>query len=256
VQGRVLDRTTQDPVVAAEVILRAGTGRILASGTTSERGFFRLLARVPGAYSLSVQALGYEDGSLEDLRVAEGQLSVVEISLPPRALALEPLVVLAEPRTYHLEMEGFYERKELSGGFFLPPEAIEARHSQRVTQLFLEVPGATIVQDQMGQNAVYFKTAFGLQTMSVSGGGSQAAPCWPRVYMDGLLRHEGGYQGPAFIDGLSEPFDLAGIEVYRSPAEIPPKFGGSGSRCGVIVMWSKRGGGMVGENSAATLARR
>jgi len=256
VQGRVLDRTTRDPVVAAEVVLRAGAGRILASGTTNDRGFFRLLARVPGAYSLSVQALGYEDGSLEGLRVAEGQLSVVEVSLPPQALALEPLVVVAEPRTYHLEMEGFYERKELSGGFFITPEAIEARHSQRVTQLFLEVPGATIVQDQMGQNAVYFKTAFGLQTLSVSGGGSQAAPCWPRVYMDGLLMHEGGYQGPAFIDGLSKPFDLAGIEVYRSPAEIPAQFGGSNSRCGVIVMWSKRGGSMVGESSSSTLARK
>jgi hypothetical protein len=123
---------------------------------------------------------------------------------------------------------------------------IEERHSQRVTQLLLGVPGATIVQDQAGQNAVYFNSSFGLRTMGTTGGGSQPAPCWPRVYLDGLLMHEGGYGVPAFIDGLSDPFELAGMEVYRSPAEIPARFGGLHSRCGVIVMWNKRGSRTLG----------
>ncbi|MGW8266180.1 MAG: hypothetical protein ACWGSQ_07415 [Longimicrobiales bacterium] len=144
-------------------------------------------------------------------------------------------------------MEGFYERKELSGGFFITPEMIEKRHTQRVTQLFLEVPGATIVQDQEGQNAVHFKTSLGLQALGSTGGGSQAALCWPRVYVDGRLMHEGGYGTPAFLDGLSNPFDLDGVEIYRSPAEIPAEFGGPHSRCGVIVMWKKRGGSAIGE---------
>ena len=51
---------------------------------------------------------------------------------------------------------------------------------------------------------------------------------------------------PAFIDGLSKPFNLAGIEIYRSPAEIPAQYGGPQSRCGVIVMWNRRGGVSMG----------
>jgi hypothetical protein len=253
VQGRILDRATNEPLRTAEVALRDGGGRILASGTTNDRGFFRLLTRLPGSYSLQVEAMGYERGEVDALDVKTGRLNVVEMSLPPQAFALEPLVIVAEPHTYHLEMEGFYERKDLSGGFFITPEMIERRNTQRVTQYFLEVPGATIVQDQAGQNAVYFKAAMGLATMGSTGGGSQAAPCWPRVYVDGMLMHEGGYGMPAFIDGLSNPFDLAGVEIYRSPAEIPAQFGGSHSRCGVIVMWKKRGEKVMGEESPRTM---
>jgi hypothetical protein len=247
VQGRIRDRQSDDPVSAAEVVLRAGDGRPLASGVTNDRGFFRLLTRLPGEYSLTVEALGYEGGEVVGLGVRSGKLSVVEMSLPPQALALEPLVVFAEPRTFHLEMEGFYERKELTGGFFITPEMIEERMPLRTTQLFTEVPGATIVRDQMGNNAVQFNTSTSLMTMRTTGGGSRAAACWPRVYVDGMLTHEGGFGAPAFIDGLSRPPDLAGIEVYRSPAEIPTQYGGPQSRCGVIVMWQKRGGSAMGE---------
>jgi len=257
VQGRIFDPRTGGPVLGAEVILRQGEGRVLATGTTNERGFFRLLTRFPGEYSLEVNALGYDTEGLDGLDVEAGRLSVVEVGLPPQAVELEPLVVVAEPRTFHLEMVGFYQRKELSGGFFITPEMIEERHSERVTQLLQQVPGATVVQDQMGQNAVHFRTALGLMSLPVTGGGSQAAPCWPRVYLDGLLMHEGGYSGPAFVDGLTQPFNLDGIEVYRSPTEIPPTFGGSRSRCGVIVMWSKQGGRALGQGSPDTrVARR
>jgi hypothetical protein len=73
--------------------------------------------------------------------------------------------------------------------------------------------------------------------------------------MDGVLVNQGGYGLPAFIDGLSKPMDLAGIEVYRSAAEIPIQFGGPNSRCGVIVMWNKRGGGVVGREYAVGPSR-
>jgi hypothetical protein len=246
VQGRILDRVTSGPVAAAEVVLRGEGGQVLATAATNERGFFRLLTRISGACSLTVQALGYQGGSVEPLDVLPGRLAVVEMSLPPEALALEPLVVRSRPRAYHLEMEGFYERMALTSGFFLTPEMIEARQAQRVTQLMREVPGATVVEDQAGMDAVYFKTALGSRSVPITGGGGQPLPCWPRVYMDGLLMHEGGYGMPALIDGLSRPFDLAGVEVYRSPAEIPARFGGVHSRCGVIVMWNKRGWGGEG----------
>jgi hypothetical protein len=46
----------------------------------------------------------------------------------------------------------------------------------------------------------------------------------------------------AAIDWLDtySPDQVAGIEVYNSPAEIPSMFNMTGSACGVIVVWTKR----------------
>ena len=53
-----------------------------------------------------------------------------------------------------------------------------------------------------------------------------------------------------FLDGVRMPADylnlarvdeLAGVEVYKVPVEVPPEFS-SGLRrsCGAVVMWSRR----------------
>ena len=32
---------------------------------------------------------------------------------------------------------------------------------------------------------------------------------------------------------------IAGVEVYKGPATLPAEFGGSGGRCGAVVIWTK-----------------
>ena len=47
-------------------------------------------------------------------------------------------------------------------------------------------------------------------------------------------------------DGYLSPFlgippkDIAAIEIYRGIGVTPPEFGGGGSLCGTIVVWTKR----------------
>ena len=45
------------------------------------------------------------------------------------------------------------------------------------------------------------------------------------------------------IDDIAHPSSIAGIEVYRSGAQVPVRFGGGGmeTQCGVIVVWTKVG---------------
>ena len=53
-----------------------------------------------------------------------------------------------------------------------------------------------------------------------------------------------------FVDGLRMPADylnlarvdeLAGVEVYKVPVEVPPEFSpGLRRSCGAVVMWSRR----------------
>jgi len=47
-------------------------------------------------------------------------------------------------------------------------------------------------------------------------------------------------------DGLDltnvRPSELAAVEVYTSPASIPPEFNMTGSACGVIALWTRTTG--------------
>jgi hypothetical protein len=37
------------------------------------------------------------------------------------------------------------------------------------------------------------------------------------------------------------PHEVAGIEVYRGPSEIPAEYQGADARCGAIVIWTHGG---------------
>jgi len=45
------------------------------------------------------------------------------------------------------------------------------------------------------------------------------------------------------VDDVVDPRDIEAIEVYRSGAQVPAQFGGMGpfTRCGVVVVWTRRG---------------
>jgi hypothetical protein len=69
------------------------------------------------------------------------------------------------------------------------------------------------------------------------------APCWPAVWLDGQLVHPGragGRDDPAYIDQLVHPVEIAGIEIYNSPASHPVQYNLYGA-CGVIVIWTRHG---------------
>ncbi len=234
IQGRVVEAGSERPLEAVEVGLYTESGELLGSTRTNDRGFFRLPTPRPGRYTLRGEALGYAPAGGGPVEVGRGRLTVVELRLAPEAIPLEPLVVVGTPRLFHLEMAGFYDRRERTSGVFLTREELGRRNPERLTDLFWGIPGARLIQDQTGQYAVYFRGA------ERTGG----RICWPRVFLDRQLVHPGGFEGgPAVLNGLMDPLDLAGLEVYRTPAEIPSEFSGPNSACGVILLWSRRGEG-------------
>jgi hypothetical protein len=44
---------------------------------------------------------------------------------------------------------------------------------------------------------------------------------------------------PTPIDHIIPASDLAGVEIYRRPSQLPARFGGAMSACGVIVLWTR-----------------
>ena len=126
---------------------------------------------------------------------------------------MEPLVATGT-RSRRLEIKGFYERRhwsELLGlGTFITAADIERWRSSRVDH---------VVTNQVG----------GISPGLLN----RRTGCVMQVYLDGSrvaageLRH------------LVLPIEVAGIEVYKGPASLPAEFGGSSSRCGVVVVWTK-----------------
>jgi hypothetical protein len=243
VQGILTDPESGNPVRSAEVGLEDASGRISVTGVSNQRGFFRLQTPVPGRYLFTAEALGYAPVEEEVVDVPQGHLAVLEVRMAPEALELEPLVVQAEARAFHLEMEGFYEREVHSahGGVFLEPNDLEKRRPLKLTDVFFSFPGTRVVEAALGAGprAVYFPRSGERPAY----GGIQI--CWPMIYLDRQLISTGGLSGatPTALDEYVHGADVAAVEVYRSAAEVPAEFNGPNAGCGVIVVWSKKAAG-------------
>jgi hypothetical protein len=58
-----------------------------------------------------------------------------------------------------------------------------------------------------------------------------------KVLLDGLVFK----WGATTLDDIPVD-DIEAIEVFRNLAEIPPEFGGPDALCGVVAVWTRRGG--------------
>jgi hypothetical protein len=252
VQGYLLDPESGSPVRSAQVALQDASGRVHVTGESNPRGFFRLQTPVPGKYLFTARALGYAEVEEEVVDVPMGHLAVLEVQMAPEALELEPLVVTAEARAFHLEMEGFYEREAhgLHNGIFLTPEFLENRLPRKVSDALFGLPGVRVGEPSLGAGprAVWFRS--GERGVGVGEDGSVTLNvCWPMVWVDRHLVSTGGLQdgtnlgAPTAVDDLVHGLDVAAVEVYRGASEVPPEFNGPNAGCGVIVLWTRRGGG-------------
>ncbi|MCI0432925.1 MAG: SusC/RagA family TonB-linked outer membrane protein [Gemmatimonadetes bacterium] len=89
IQGQVTDRSSQQPLVGAQVFLDGTTYGSL----TQENGRYAIPNVPPGVYTVRVQLLGHAPGREENVRVVAGQTANVNFALGITALKLEEVVV-------------------------------------------------------------------------------------------------------------------------------------------------------------------
>jgi TonB-linked SusC/RagA family outer membrane protein len=89
ITGRVIDRSTDQPLVGAQVYLD-GTA---IGGLTQEDGRYTLSGVPNGTYTVVVQLIGYANGRAENVVVRGGQAAVVDFEVAITALKLEEVVV-------------------------------------------------------------------------------------------------------------------------------------------------------------------
>lgn len=221
--GQVLDQRDRAPVSGAEVRIR-GTGLI----QLSDRGGRFSFPTVPsGPKVLEVSHLSYRVRTDSILVIGDETLEI-EVAVAPDPLPLEPLLVSVRSRV--LEDGGFYRRRAqgLSGHMFTR-EQIQERNPNRLTDMFISIPGVRVAQRDGVAGPVVL-----VPRGKLLDGGTDS--CYPTVWMDGIATDMRD------LDMVS-PDHLEGLEVYVG-ARTPLRFN---SDCGAILIWTylpeKRGGG-------------
>lgn len=229
--GLVTEMNSGEPIVGARVVVVGGR-----SVVTGQDGRFRLTLRAGEPNLVRVQRLGYQMLELKVDDVVAGEV----IDLGSGFLLLEPLPVMLPPtevvapaaRTF-LDLVGFNERKSDGLGEFLEREHIEEWQPRVITDLLRRLPGVRITPNR-GRGA-RSRPLTGLDTRSYIV--TLRNGCEPTLYFDGS--YVGGAQA-LDIDVLIPANHVEGIELYRTPGEVPSMFRTSGHDCGVIAFWTRR----------------
>jgi hypothetical protein len=219
--GRVTDFTSGRPI--SGVLIRL-PGRDLSVITESD-GRFAIPELRSGLVVIDAEMLGYAPRS-DTIQVIPGQIIEATFGMTTKPIALDPISVTVRSRW--LDSNGYYERRQsgLAGHFFGRVD-IQRRAPSQFTELLRDVPGVSMVSDEVGKLQVRFR-----RVTTMTGSFSDLSRgCEPGVYYDGVPMNLG-------FDRLHEiplPF-IDGVEVYVGAA-TPIQFK---HPCGVILIWTRR----------------
>jgi hypothetical protein len=213
-----------DPIPDARVYVR-GTR---ALGRTSASGAFSLPGVPGGTQTLEVVALGYQPGRLAvDVRPGGGVRAEVVLGKSVQRL---PDVQVAGKNSFANDLAAITDRAKRSNGYLITEEDIQRRGSITFEDVMRGVPGMQVVP--VGQ---------GYRVISGRGVVDMQGDCAPQYYVDGSPFPMSLDDDTPFPVG---PTEIMAVEVYSGTANVPAEFQrGMQGGCGVIAIWTKRGGG-------------
>jgi outer membrane receptor for ferrienterochelin and colicin len=133
-------------------------------------------------------------------------------------------------------LEGFRRRQQTGLGTFITREEFDKRKPSLVTDILREVPGIDVASTGSGTRPV----------VRIGRAGNQ--DCATQIFVDGFLVNRRaisneGYRPIDFrIDDAVSPASVEGIEIYKGLGTIPAEFLTPDAVCGVIAIWTRRGG--------------
>ena len=221
--GKVLDATTGQPVAEATVEALRENNRPAGRVRSQADGTFVLEIQA-GSYRLQAARVGYQTTTSQPMTIEMREQIQLDLRISTSEVLLDPLTVTtrtAPPRIPSLERNGFYERERQGIGAFLTREEIVRRNPLNVTDIFRGVSGIRVVPAGGTRYVI---------TMIRSG-----RECVPRMFLDNMP------MSAAEMETMLRPEHIAAIEVYRGASEIPARYGGNRSSCGVVLIWTRIG---------------
>lgn len=210
VLGRVFDeagRPLPDVVVLAE-------GRMAA--TTGRTGGYDFAWSGPPELTLRFEHLGHEVVERE-IEVAPSQGVFIDVTLPTRPVELPEIRVQALPEQTLADVRRLRHSVRAGGGNYLTARDFARKGHPPMRYLFSTIPFMSV------RNGVPFFRRHG------------GEKCPPTFWIDGVKLGHWSYAADL------QTLDIELLEAYQGPASIPGAYIDSDARCGVIVLWTKRG---------------
>jgi len=247
-KGTVRSDSAAQPLAGVEVIAEGSVRQ-----TVSDRSGRYLLTGLPfGPRSVLFRSVGFapvlrgvillkDDTVHLDVTMARGGTAQ---ELPPVEVTSRP-----EPASMGLR-DGFEERRRLGFGKFIDSTVLRRNEHRRLADLLRGIPGIAFVLERRlcrGTQGGFMPPGgrcgpAELRAMS----GRSGRGCYTTIFLDGhvFYRSDDSPMSRPPPDWNHEFFvtEVEKVEVYRSAAELPNEFSGASSQCGVIVLWSRRGG--------------
>lgn len=177
----------------------------------------------------SSRRLGYQPTSFE-VWPAEGQIELnLAIKLKPIAITLGPVIVKGDvSRALTPWMKDFEQRRNREHGIFLTEADVQKHRGSLTATNLLSWAGVEVQGDLLSSRML---RVWGACPWIVPNGGP------PVIFLDGVRLEE--QTAMDWLDSYS-PEQIAGIEVYNTPAKVPPMYNATGAACGVVAVWTKR----------------
>ena len=165
------------------------------------------------------ERLGYQ-AATRDVLIEPEEVVYLDVMMGIEAIPLDPIVVSVIPRRTLHRVAELQHSINLGHGYFIVASQLEERGYPSVEFLLRTLPGMRIIR---GTPVFREYRSFGMGL------------CPPVFYVDGIkMRH-----WSLAIDLPTIDFEY--VETYKGPATTPAAYLDSGSRCGVVAFWTKRG---------------
>ena len=224
IRGAVIEANGGGPLATADVAIIDGRDSLILRVHTDSSGLFSSALPRAGVYSLRVEKIGYRTQHTATFEIGPSEVLELRIVISIEAVPLTPIEVTARYRVsrVHPDFERRVEWGRQSGfGHFITREEIEATALVRTSSMLMQVPSIRVVHARDG-------------TVYLGAPARGTYNCRPAVFLNGMEISQ------AFgLDELSLD-QIEGIEVYRSPAEIPIELARP-DVCAVVSFWTRVG---------------
>ncbi|MEO8620303.1 MAG: carboxypeptidase regulatory-like domain-containing protein [bacterium] len=231
--GTVLTDSTREPIANVDVVLPD----LSRSERTNERGQFRFIRIPEGTQRVTARRVGY--GPLDtQIAIVANQTLDRRIYLS-RVVTLDSVKTVATRERFGIGLAGFEERRRLGFGKFLGTEMLRKNEHRRLPDVLRALSGVSIYTPPQCKGRGCESPPLNMQIAY-----NTKERCYFQVILDGVVVAKGGNSPPSW----QREFDLnaellstiEAIEVYRGFGEVPLGYGSANTKCGVILLWSRK----------------
>lgn len=230
--GRV-SSDSASPLADAEVLLPD----LLRSAMSEADGAFRVGNIPPGRHRVTVRKVGY--AALDTAFVFSERDTVRRHFVLARAAVLDTVRARAIG-----VIPSFDQHRELGRGHFFTRDTLEKMTNRSLSSIISELAGARVVP-MGGAGAVLASRRRSMATFrridaTDSRRVMEQGFCPAAIFINGAAAYRGEPGEPAFNINTFSPDAIEAIEYYASPSEIPPRYAGKNTECGVLVIHTRR----------------